>query len=620
MFVAVVFTINYSLIFPLNSLILHKIKYFKHMKDFFKFMFASMLGFILTSVIVFFMFFAFLMTMISFTKSDDVKISDESILYLKLNYEIEDRTQNDPFNFFYGFESFRSEPGLNEITENIGKAAHDDRIHGIYLNLLELPSGLATINEIRDAIDSFKESGKFVYVYGDVLSQKAYYLATVADKIYLNPEGILEFKGFNVEKVFIKGLLKKLEIDPQIIRHGKYKSAVEPLILEKMSEANREQTTAFVKSLWDETITSISTDRNIPVEKLNDIADNLEAFRAASALEFNLIDSTIFFDEFLKLLANKIDVEVIKSNNLISIGEYNNVKSTETKKKRSRNKVAVVYASGSISQGEGSDNSIGSDKIARTLRQVRLDKSVKAVVLRVNSPGGDGLASDIILREANLIKAEKPFVVSMGNLAASGGYYIACGANKIVAHPNTITGSIGVFGIIPNFQQFFNNKLGITFDNVKTNDNADFIQITEPLSDFQYQLIKKEVDNFYKTFINHVAEGRNMTVAEVDSIGQGRVWSGTDALQLGLVDELGDLNRAIEIAVELADLDDDYRVVEKPEQEDPFEKIIAEIMRETRQSGLEKELGKGYYYLKEFKEIYEMKGIQARLPFTMQIN
>lgn len=589
------------------------------MKDFFKFMFASMLGFFLTSIIVFFMFFAFLMAMISFTKSDNVQISDDSILHLKLDYEIGDRSSNDPLNFFYGFESFRSNPGLNEIIKNIEKATYDDRIHGIYLDLFDVPSGLATINEIRNAIVSFKESGKFVYVYGDILTQKAYYLATVADKIYLNPEGVLEFKGFYSEIVFIKGLLEKLEIDPQIIRHGKYKSAVEPLILDKMSEANREQTTAFVQSLWDETVANISTDRNISVDKLNDIANKLEAFRAKSAFEFNLVDSVIYFDEFLSILANQLETDHVKSDNLLTISTYDKVKTRVPKKKRSRNKVAVVYASGSISQGEGSDQSIGSDKIARALRSARLDNTVKAVVLRVNSSGGDGLASDIILREVNLIKTEKPIVVSMGNLAASGGYYIACGADKIVANANTITGSIGVFGLIPNFQQFFNNKLGITFDDVKTNDNADFVQVTKSLSEFQYQLIELEVDNFYNTFINHVAKGRNMTVEQVDEIAQGRVWSGTDALNLGLVDELGDLNTAIELVAQLANIED-YRIIEKPEQKDPFEKIITELLSETRKTYLEKELGKGYYYLKEFREVYEMKGVQARMPFSIQIN
>lgn len=589
------------------------------MKDFFKFMFASMLGFFFTSIIVFFMFFAFFMAMISFTQSDDIQINDNSILHLKLNYEIEDRTTNDPFTYFYGFDSFKSNPGLNEIVKSINKATNDDRIHGIYLNLLDLPSGLATINEIRNSIISFKESGKFVYVYGDILSQKAYYLATVADKIYLNPEGMLEFKGFYSNVVFIKGLLGKLEIDPQIIRHGKYKSAIEPLILDKMSEANREQTSAFVQSLWNETLMSISSDRGVSIDNLNDIADKLEAFRAENAKKLNLIDDVIYYDEFLNMLAENIGVDFIKSENLLTINDYKKVKSTIKKKKRSRNKIAVIYASGSISQGEGDEKTIGSDKIARSLREARLDNMVKAVVLRVNSPGGDGLASDIILREANLIKEEKPFVVSMGNLAASGGYYIACGADKIVANANTITGSIGVFGVIPNFQQFFNNKLGVTFDGVKTNENSDFIQTTEPLSEFQYQLITQEVEKFYNTFINHVAKGRNMTVEEVDAVAQGRVWSGADAIELGLIDELGDLNAAIDIAVQLAELED-YRIIEKPEQKEPFEKLITEIMNEARHSQLERELGKGYYYLKEFKEVYEMKGVQARMPFSMQIN
>ena len=578
-----------------------------------------MLGFFLTSIIVFFLFFAFIMAIISFTKTEDIQITDDSILHLKLDYEIEDRTTNNPFNIFYGAESFRSKPGLNEITKNIEKATYDDRIHGIYLDLFDVPSGLATINEIRNAIASFKESGKFVYAYGDIFSQKAYYLATVADKIYLNPEGMLEFKGFHSELVFIKGLLEKLEIDPQVIRHGKYKSAVEPLLLDKMSEANREQTTAFVQSLWEETIATVSNDRDIPIEKLNDIADKLEAFRAESAQAFNLIDSVIYYDEFLDILADEIGTDYIKSDNLLTISDYDRVKTKDRRKKRSRNKVAVVYASGDISQGEGSDNSIGSDKIARALRQARLDNSIKAVVLRVNSPGGDGLASDIILREVSLTQAEKPIVVSMGNLAASGGYYIACRADKIVANPNTITGSIGVFGLIPNFQKFFNNKLGITFDGVKTNDNADFVQVTKPLSEFQYKLIEQEVDKFYNTFINHVAEGRNMTVDQVDEIARGRVWSGTDALDIGLVDELGDLNTAVEMAAKLAELDD-YRIIEKPEQKDPFEKLISELLSETRKTSLEKEFGKGYYYLKMFEEVYQMKGIQARMPFSIQIN
>ena len=279
----------------------------------------------------------------------------------------------------------------------------------------------------------------------------------------------------------------------------------------------------------------------------------------------------------------------------------------------------MIFASGSISQGEGSDKSIGSDKIARTIRQARLDEKIKAVVLRVNSPGGDGLASDVILREVNLLKEEKPIVVSMGNLAASGGYYIACGANKIFANPNTITGSIGVFGIIPNFEKFFKNKLGITFDEVMTNDNSDFMNITKPMTEYQYNLIQKEVDDFYDTFVNHVVKGRGMTYEQVDEIGQGRVWTGIDALEIGLVDELGGMGDAIEAAVELAELED-YRVIELPEQKDPFQKLLSDLMNQSRSSFIKKELGPNYQYVRYIKEISEMKGVQARLPYDFYLN
>ncbi|MCD4683015.1 MAG: signal peptide peptidase SppA [Bacteroidales bacterium] len=589
------------------------------MKDFFKFMFASMLGFFLTFIIVFFLFFAFLMAMLSFTKSEDVVINEKTILHLKLDYPIEDRSSKDPWSFNYDFTSLKSDPGLNEIIKNIKKAKKDDRVKGIYLDLSDVPSGLATISEIRNSLDDFKEFGKFIFAYGEMLSQKAYYLATVADKVFLTPEGMLEFRGYRGEVIFLKGLLEKLEIEPQIIRHGKYKSAIEPLILDKMSEANKEQTLTFIQSMWDNTIKEISEARNIEVSALNDIANKLDASRTINAHELNLIDSVLYYDQFLTFMADKIDKELIAEENLISINNYSKARIKDNKKKRSRNKIAVVYASGSISQGEGNDNSIGSDRIARTLRNARLDESIKAVVFRVNSPGGDGLASDIILREVSLIKEEKPIVVSMGDLAASGGYYVACGANKIIANPNTITGSIGVFGIIPNFQMFFKNKLGITFDEVMTNENSDFMNVTKPMSEYQYELIQKEVDNFYSAFINHVVKGRNMTYEQVDEIGQGRVWSGIDALNLGLVDELGGLDDAIETAVELADLDD-YRIVELPEQKDPFEKIITDLMNETKYNFVKKELGTNYQYLKYLKEVSEYNGIQARLPFEIYLN
>ncbi len=588
------------------------------MKDFFKFMFASMLGFFLSSVIIFLLFMGFIMAIVSFTQNEEVVVNKSSYLQITLNYTIEDRSNNDPFTGFASIGSLKTNPGLNEILKSIEKAKNDDRIKGIYLDLGDIPSGLATISEIRIALDNFSKAGKPIYSYSNVLSQKAYYLASVSDKVFLNPEGFIEFKGYNAQGVFIKNLLEKLEIEPQVIRHGKFKSAVEPLLRTDMSEPNKEQTLKFVSSMWDNSLDNISRSRNITIENLNLMADSLKAQNANQALSLLLIDSLVYYDEFLNFLSNKIDVENIKKKNFISLGKYANAKVNPVKK-RSKNKIAIVYASGDIVQGEGENTNIGSDKIARAIRSARLDKSIKAVVLRVNSPGGDAMASDIILREVNLTKKEKPIVVSMGNLAASGGYYIACGADKIFASPSTITGSIGVFGIIPNFEKFFNNKLGITFDGVKTNENADFFSVTQPLSKFQHDIIQIEIERIYSTFIGHVAKGRNMTIEDVDAIGQGRVWSGSDALEIGLIDEIGGLDKAIMAAKELANLED-YRIVELPKQKEPIEQIMDDLMGKTRTKILQSELGNNYKYYDLYKKAKNINGIQARLPFEIEIN
>lgn len=588
------------------------------MKDFFKFMFASMVGFILTSIILFFLFFAFIMAMVSFTQPKEVVVNETSILHLKLNYEITDRRTSSPMQFEFNANAFKTKPGLKEILKNIEKAKSDDRIKGIYLDMNNVSSGLATIYEIRTALADFKESGKFIYAYGDIYFQKAYYLATVADKIFLNPEGFIELKGFGGNVMFIKGLLEKLDIEAQVIRHGKYKSAIEPLILDKMSDENKEQTLAFVQSIWDEAVMDISGSRGLSADEINYLADNLFAQQPKSALGNKVVDSLLYYDQFLTLLADQIGVEVITKGHLLSPAQYDKVIVQGEQKKRSKNKIGVVYAAGDIVQGEGGQESIGGAKIARTIRSLRLDESIQAVVLRVNSPGGDGLASDIILREINLTREEKPVVVSMGNLAASGGYYIACGADKIFANPTTITGSIGVFGLIPNFQGFFNNKLGITFDGIKTNENADFIGVTSPLTDYQREIIQDEIDRFYTTFINHVSEGRNMTYEEVDAIAQGRVWSGKDAKELGLVDEMGGLNDAIAAAAELAELED-YRVFDYPEMKEPVDQLIEDFFGETKINILKNELGPNYKYFRYVEYISNASGVQMRLPYEISV-
>lgn len=577
-----------------------------------------MLGFFLTSIILFFLLFGFIVALISSSQPQQKVLNNKAILHLKLDYPIEDRALNSPFSANFDFQTFRSTPGLNEILKNIDKAKLDSNIKGIFLDIMDVPSGLATISEIRNALIDFRSTGKFVYTYGEVISQRAYYLASSSDKIFINPVGVLEFRGYKGEVMFIKGLLEKLEIEPQIIRHGKYKSAIEPLILDKMSDANKEQTLGFTQSMWNETIDAIAQSRKISPTELNRIADKLEGSVARDAYSLGLVDSVIYYDEFLSILAGKLEKDIIVKEDMISLVKYLDVPPAH-KAKRSRNKIAVIYASGSISQGEGSDESIGSEKMAKTIREARLDDNIKAIVLRVNSPGGDGIASDVILREMMIAKTVKPVVVSMGDVAASGGYYIACGAHKIFAQPNTITGSIGVFGVIPNFQKFLNNKLGITFDEVKTNENSDFISVTKPLSEFQQSLIQKEIDQFYSTFIHHVANGRNMAVEKVDEIGQGRVWSGMDAKEIGLIDELGGINDAITAASELASLAD-YRIYEMPELLDPLEQIMEDLMGESTQTQLKKELGENYKYYKYIRELSEINGIQARLPYEIEIN
>lgn len=589
------------------------------MKDFFKFLLASVLGFFLSMLILFFLLLGSVMALISLTKPDEVVLKQPTVLHLKLNYEIKDRSSSNPFSIFQDISAFRPSQGLKEILENIKKAKQDDNIKGIYLELFDAPSGMAVLAELRNAFADFKDSGKFIYAYGSMCTQKAYYLASVSDMVYMNPEGFLELRGLRSEIVFISGLLKKLGIEPQIMRHGKFKSATEPLFLEKMSDENRLQTLEYIQSMWEGISNEITAARSIDGIEFQQITDKLLSQSLEKAYSLNLIDSLLYMDQFLSILAGELGVENVLEEHLITLSKYNRAKVSQPSGQRSRNKIAVVYAEGDIVQGEGRVDMIGGDKIARTIRNARLDESVKAIVLRVNSPGGDGIASDIILREIVLTREIKPVVVSMGNLAASGGYYIACGADKILAQPSTITGSIGVFGLVPNFQGFFNDKMGITFDGVGTNENSDFVSITKPLSAYQRETIQTIIDRFYDTFIAHVAAGRNMTVEEVDEIAQGRVWTGSDALRLGLVDELGGLDDAIEIAADLAGLED-YRTVDLPEQKEPFQQFMESMMGDVQTRWLKRELGEHYNHFRYVSAISHWQGIQARLPYEIRID
>lgn len=581
-------------------------------------MLASMAGFFLTLIVLFFFFAILIASLLTFTKKEEVVVKPKTVLHLTLKEAIPERSLASPFTFSETTLFSTSDvPGLLETTDLLKQASEDDNISGILLDLSEIGSGMATMEEVRNALLKFKESGKFVIAYGEVYSQKAYYMATTADIICLNPEGALDFRGMAGELVFIKGLLGKLDINPQIIRHGKYKSAIEPLISDRMSEANKEQTLAYINSLWMHISDGISKARNIDPLRLQVIADSLLIQTPEDALNYHFVDQVIYKDQLIDLLKEKLEIGKNDKIEMMKLERYKDAPA-KTLRKRAKEKIAVIYAVGSIGDGEGNDESIGSERISKAIRKARTDSTVKAIVFRVNSPGGSALASDVILREIKLARDEKPVVVSMGDYAASGGYYIACAADTILANPTTLTGSIGVFGVIPDFSKFFNNKLGVTFDVVKTNDHADYISVTRPMTPYEEKVITNDVERIYKVFVNHVSEGRSMPEALVDSLGQGRVWSGTDGVETGLVDLTGGLQDAISIAATMAKLED-YRITSLPEQKDPFTQIMDELTGKPSETRLKKELGLLYPYMKELQSLSGMKGVQARLPFLLNI-
>lgn len=589
------------------------------MRQFFKFMLASMAGFILTMMIMFFIASVFIASMVTLASKQEVIVEPNSVLHLKFDEAVPERSPASPFAFS-STNIFKTTnvPGLLETLDLIKAAAEDDNIKGIYLDLSDIPSGLATLEEIRNELLEFKKSGKFIYAYGEVYSQKAYYLATVADQICVNPEGAIDFKGLTGQVMFLKGLLAKLEINPQIIRHGKYKSAIEPLISDKMSEANKEQTMTYISSIWNHMVNGISQTRKIESDKLMLMADSLSIQTAEDAVEYGLADQAAYKDQVIEMLKGKLGLAENDKIQMLSLAKYKDHKPAKAAK-RSKNKIAIVYAVGDIGSGEGDDESIGSERISKAIRKARMDSTIKAIVFRVNSPGGSALASDVIWREVVLAKEKKPVIVSMGDLAASGGYYIACAADTIIANPTTLTGSIGVFGVIPDFQKFFNNKLGITFDNVKTNENSEYLTVTRPMTSYEEKVLTNNVERIYSTFITHVSEGRSMEVAQVDSIGQGRVWSGIDGLRINLVDETGGLRKAIAMAASMAGLDE-YRTIGLPSQKDPFTQFMEDLSGDPSESKLKEQFGVFYPFYKEIQYLSGVKGVQARMPYSIDVN
>ncbi|HZJ74079.1 MAG TPA: signal peptide peptidase SppA [Perlabentimonas sp.] len=588
------------------------------MKDFFKYTLASIVGIFVSFLLVFFLILGIAGAIVS--KSDKpVTVKDNSMLIVKFDNEITDRASNNPMENF-DFTSFKSKPkiGLNSILKAIENAAEDPKIKGIYIENEGIPAGFATLEEIRNALIKFKESGKFVVSYSNTLSQKSYYLASIADKVMLNPEGSFEWVGLRSEIMFYKTALEKLGIDMQIIRHGKFKSAVEPFMYDKMSPENREQVLTYMGSIWDHWVDGISEARNIDVKTLNRYADNLTIRNVKAALENNLIDSLLYKDQVIDMLKELTETRPEKDINSIGIAKYSKIPTTRKAKGLIKDKIAVIYASGSITMGNNTEGDIGGEGFAKVIRKARRDSTIKAIVLRVNSPGGSALASDLIWREMTLAKEVKPVIVSMGDVAASGGYYIAAPADYILANPTTITGSIGVFGMIPNVKNALNKKLGIHVDVVKTNKSADMMTVFRALTAEEKALIQLGVEDVYATFTGHVAEGRGMAVEEVDAIGQGRVWSGINAIDINLIDEFGGLNRAIEVAAEKANLEE-YRIAELPKLKDPFEALMKELSGSAKLRLLQSEFDMPYKSYKKIKSVIDNKGIQARLPYDIEM-
>ena len=590
------------------------------MKRFLVYTLATITGIIIASLLFFFITLASLSLMIA-SGNKPVSINSNSILVLNAGIQIPDRTDKNPFAGLDVINmTLTRNPGLNDILNDLEKAASDSKIKGVLIENGLLSSGWATTEEIRNALEKFKkESGKFVIAYSDyVLEQEGYYLSSAADKIYINPSSMIDFKGLSGEVMFYKNALEKIGVEVQVIRHGKFKGAVEPFILDKLSDANKLQIKDYVGSIWNHAVTNISASRNMSDEKVNHLADILAGNRATTALEANLVDGLLYRDELNDTLKSLSGLESDDKLNLVSMYKYSRVPWTP-KNHSSKNKISVIYASGNIVMGQGTDNNIGGNKYAGILRQERLDTTVKAIVFRVNSPGGNAIASDIIWREVELAAEVKPVVISMGNYAASGGYYISAAGTEIFASPTTISGSIGVFGLIPNTQKLLEKKLGITIETVNTNKFSDFPSIYRPMSGFEKEAMQSSIENIYTSFIDKVAAGRKMKPGEVDSIGQGRVWSGDRALKIGLVDELGGLKDALSKAADLAGIET-YSVRELPAIEDPYTRLLNELNDQVKLAFLKKELGESMKYYRQLMEIRELSGIQARLPYFIDIH
>ena len=585
------------------------------MKDFIKFTFASMLGVALAGIV-----FTILgiVTMVGMVASSDTEttVNENSVFVLDLNGILSERVQENPLQGLMG-EDYQTY-GLDDILSSIQKAKDNENIKGIYLQAGMMEASVASLEEIRHALKGFKESGKFIVAYGDNYTQGMYYLASVADKVIVNPQGTIAWQGLVSQTIFFKDLLKKVGIEMEIFKVGTYKSAVEPFIATEMSDANREQITAFLNSTWKRLLEDISASRGISEDDLNKCADNFMMLSPAETYIANgLADTLLYKDGVLDYLKELSGREADESLRTLSLEDMKNVKRNVPLDK-SGNIIAVYYAYGEIDSSTSTDEGINSQKVIRDLRKLREDETIKAVVLRVNSPGGSAFGSEQIWREVTLLKEKKPVIVSMGDYAASGGYYISCAANCIVADPTTLTGSIGIFGMFPMVENLLTDKLGLHFETVKTNSYADMGDMTRPFNDAERAAMQNYINNGYKLFVQRCADGRGMSVEAIEKIAEGRVWTGATAKELGLVDELGGLDKALEIAAQKAGVEN-YSVLNYPEMDNVLSTLLNEEKKDYIESQMAETLGEYYDFAKFVRNIKNADHIQARLPFELQI-
>ena len=586
------------------------------MKQFFKFVLASIVGFALTLFLGFLVFIAIVTSIASSFGEKKTLVKENSVLELNLGLEIADRTVEDPFMAILNGETGGETVGLDRITKVLKEAKKSPEIKGLFINTSYVGAGFATLEEIRNSLLDFKESGKFIYAYSEFYSEPSYYLASVADSIYMNPSGTFLFNGLSSQTAFLTDALKNLGVEMQVIKVGKFKGATETFTETKLSENNRHQTQVFINSIYENYLKNISSSRKISIDTLKSLADNLTINLPQDAIDNKLIDGLAFIDEVKSTIKRQLNIEQNKKINFISINKT--YSSNIVKKEYKKDKIAVIYASGEIRSGNGDDRNVGSETLTKALRDARLNKNIKAIVLRVNSPGGSALASDVIYREAELCAKAKPLIVSMGNLAASGGYFISSAADTIVAQPTTITGSIGVFMLLPNMQKLMNDKIGITYESVNSSKKSDIGRVDRPLSADERQYFQNMVNKIYDDFLTRVSIGRNITKELVDSIGQGRVWTATDAKNIGLVDVIGGLDKAIEIAAFKAGISD-YGIKSLPKALSPIERINKSL-NGMETSYIKSKLGKNYDFFQSIEKLNNLEGIQMLLPYEIKID